>query len=411
MGDHAMLRAPAGGRDDRARRVHARLGPLTAQIIEHGGLFAVHQGARARRGQAAAAGTGAAADDHGREDPRRATSSTAQRRRYVKPGDAGAACASTAATRTSSRPRRCTPSSPRSTAPTTRSPTRRSSPSSRTTSSTPTACRDGAVLAEDPDAARHAARVPAADRRAGLLGASRRRVARHLPHRSRASSSSIRATSSRPPTSHTCMGGAVGRARLRRRRHRVRGARSTPGFTFVVGARVDPLRAHRPAAPGRHRQGRDALHPRQPRQAAAHARPRDGVRRRRACARCRPTSARRSPTWRPSARPRRGMVEVDDAMLAWIAARRPGVDVDDAAREGRRARSPARSYAGGVHAIDLVDDPRRWWRRPAIREAASRRDPTNGALRRRARRRAASTSPTAARAPPARETTSTCTRA
>ena len=33
--------------------------------------------------------------------------------------------------------------------------------------------------------------------------------------------------------SHTCMGGAQQRARLRRGRDRVRGARRSPGFTFV----------------------------------------------------------------------------------------------------------------------------------------------------------------------------------
>ena len=58
-------------------------------------------------------------------------------------------------------------------------------------------------------------------------------------------------------------------------------------------------------------------------------------------------------------------------MLRWIAARRPGVDVD-ALRATVVVPIPGRAYAGGVH----VDRPRRpsgrWWRHPAIPTTASR---------------------------------------
>ena len=104
-----------------------------------------------------------------------------------------------------------------------------------------------------------------------------------------------------------------------------------------------------------------------------------------------------------------GIVEADDATLAWIAARRPGVAVAGAARARRRPRS-RRDYAGGVHTIDLSTI------RPMVATPGDAAQgypvrPDQRRLHRRARRRAPSTSPTAARAPPAKKTTSRCTPA
>jgi 3-isopropylmalate/(R)-2-methylmalate dehydratase large subunit len=48
-----------------------------------------------------------------------------------------------------------------------------------------------------------------------------------------------------------------------------------------------------------------------------------------------------------------GLVEVDEATLAWIAARRPGTDLDRL-RRGVVFPDPGAEYGGGVHVIDLA---------------------------------------------------------
>src|SRR5690606_17236341 len=53
---------------------------------------------------------------------------------------------------------------------------------------------------------------------------------------------------------------------------------------------------------------------------------------------------------------RGAVMEVDDTMLEWIAARRPGVSVD-ALRGKVVAPDPGAHYAGGVHRIDLAEVP------------------------------------------------------
>ena len=84
-------------------------------------------------------------------------------------------------------------------------------------------------------------------------------------------------------------------------------------------------------------------------------------------------------------RPRRGIVEADDATLAWLAARRPGSRRRGAAR-AVVAPDRGAEYAGGVHTIDLVDDPADGGdaRRS---EKGIPSDPTNGAYVSRDRRR------------------------
>src|SRR5437762_13894058 len=49
---------------------------------------------------------------------------------------------------------------------------------------------------------------------------------------------------------------------------------------------------------------------------------------------------------------RGAVMEVDDIMLQWIAARRPGVAVD-ALREKVVTPDPGAEHAGGIHRIDL----------------------------------------------------------
>ena len=105
---------------------------------------------------------------------------------------------------------------------------------------------DGAVLAEDRDAARPAARVPGAHRRARLLGAATASRPASAT-RSRASSSSTRATSSRPPTATPAWAAATTRSPGASARPSTR-RWSTAGFTLRRGARVDPLRADGRAA-------------------------------------------------------------------------------------------------------------------------------------------------------------------
>jgi 3-isopropylmalate/(R)-2-methylmalate dehydratase large subunit len=72
-----------------------------------------------------------------------------------------------------------------------------------------------------------------------------------------------------------------------------------------------------------------------------------------------------------------GVVEADDATLAWLAARRPGVDV---AALKKRVVAPDRgaSYAGGVHTIDL-STMRPMVATPGDPQKGIPSDPTNGA--------------------------------
>jgi 3-isopropylmalate/(R)-2-methylmalate dehydratase large subunit len=53
---------------------------------------------------------------------------------------------------------------------------------------------------------------------------------------------------------------------------------------------------------------------------------------------------------------RGSIMECDDAMLEWIAERRPGTDID-ALRRRVVTPDPDAEYAGGVHTIDLADIP------------------------------------------------------
>jgi 3-isopropylmalate/(R)-2-methylmalate dehydratase large subunit len=72
-----------------------------------------------------------------------------------------------------------------------------------------------------------------------------------------------------------------------------------------------------------------------------------------------------------------GVVEADDATLAWIAARRPGANV---AELGKRIVAPDRgaAYAGGVHTIDL-STIRAMVATPGDPAKGIPSDPTNGA--------------------------------
>jgi 3-isopropylmalate/(R)-2-methylmalate dehydratase large subunit len=72
-----------------------------------------------------------------------------------------------------------------------------------------------------------------------------------------------------------------------------------------------------------------------------------------------------------------GVVEADEATLAWIAARRPGVSIDDLRR---RVVAPDREaeYAGGVHTIDLARIPP-MVATPGDQAKGIPSDPTNGA--------------------------------
>jgi 3-isopropylmalate/(R)-2-methylmalate dehydratase large subunit len=72
-----------------------------------------------------------------------------------------------------------------------------------------------------------------------------------------------------------------------------------------------------------------------------------------------------------------GVVEADEAMLAWIAARRPGTNLA-ALRAKVVAPDPGAEYAGGVHAIDL-SQIRPMVATPGDAEKGIPSDPTNGA--------------------------------
>ena len=72
-----------------------------------------------------------------------------------------------------------------------------------------------------------------------------------------------------------------------------------------------------------------------------------------------------------------GIVEADDRMLEWIAARRPGADV--AALRAKTVRpDPGAVYAGGVHAVDLAQI-RPMVATPGDPAKGVPSDPTNGA--------------------------------
>jgi len=72
-----------------------------------------------------------------------------------------------------------------------------------------------------------------------------------------------------------------------------------------------------------------------------------------------------------------GIVEADDRMLEWIAARRPGVSVEALRKKTVRA-DPGAAYAGGVHAIDL-SKVRPMVATPGDPARGIPSDPTNGA--------------------------------
>ena len=227
--------------------------------------------------------------------------------------------------------------------------------------------------------------------------------------RSRASSSSIRATSCRRPTRHTCMGGASGALAW--------GVGATEYAALALlglhadrGARVDPLRADRQAARRASTAkdvmlhilatyakreetlnrvmefGGDGLFALSPDERAtlanmatecSRARRGDGGRRH--------DAARGSPSGGPAS--------TVDALRAKVVTPDPGAH-----------------YDGGVHRIDLAAI------RADGRDAGRSRPRRSRAIRRTARSsprsaRSRSTSRTAARAPRASATTSTCTRA
>lgn len=74
---------------------------------------------------------------------------------------------------------------------------------------------------------------------------------------------------------------------------------------------------------------------------------------------------------------RSGVCEADDALLAWIAARRPGTTVE-ALRARAVAPDPGAEYAGGVHTIDLAAI-RPMVAHPGDPDRGVPSDPTNGA--------------------------------
>ena len=216
MGDHAMLRAPAARRERPARRVHARATTRSRAGHRDGGLFPFTKAFAARRGQAARRRTPRAAPMTIAEKILAAHVVGARRAGLREAGRRGLrARRRRLLPRVHDRPGRTT-SSTRSTAP----DYRLQNPAKFAVFEDHLIYADGvAPMApfspKIQDAARHAARVPAPDRRARLLGA-RRRLARHLPPgRARAviePGDFIQATDS-----HTCMGGAQQRARVGRR--------------------------------------------------------------------------------------------------------------------------------------------------------------------------------------------------
>jgi 3-isopropylmalate/(R)-2-methylmalate dehydratase large subunit len=73
-----------------------------------------------------------------------------------------------------------------------------------------------------------------------------------------------------------------------------------------------------------------------------------------------------------------GVCEADEAMIEWIAARRPGVSLE-ALRARSVAPDPGAHYAGGVHVIDLARI-RPMVATPGDPDRGIPSDPTNGAL-------------------------------
>ena len=190
----------------------------------------------------------------------------------------------------------------------------------------------------------------------------RRRVAGDLPLRSRARSSSIRATSSRRPTRTRAWAAPSGASRGRRL-DRVRGA-ATGGFTPLVVPESIASSSPGRLRPARRREGRDAPHPRDVREARGDVNRVMEFGGSRACSRC----ARRARHAREHGDrvPARGAViggRRDDARVDRGAA--AGVD-DRALRAKVVTPDPRRDYAGG-----MPDRSRRrscrWSRRRAIR--------------------------------------------
>src|SRR5437763_8381641 len=75
---------------------------------------------------------------------------------------------------------------------------------------------------------------------------------------------------------------------------------------------------------------------------------------------------------------RTAIVEADEKTFQWIAAMRPGVDVD-ALRARAVSPDPGAEYAGGVHTIDLAQ-VRPMVAHPGDPDRGIPSDPTNGAL-------------------------------
>ena len=73
-----------------------------------------------------------------------------------------------------------------------------------------------------------------------------------------------------------------------------------------------------------------------------------------------------------------GICEVDERTVAWIAARRPGVDADELLRKAVQP-DPGAEYAGGIHVIDL-SAIRPMVATPGDASRGIPSDPTNGAL-------------------------------
>ena len=192
--------------------------------------------------------------------------------------------------------------------------------------------------------------------------------------------------------SHTCMGGSVGRARLRGGGHRVRGPaplRASPSWRCPSPS----ASSSRARSAGSHGQGRDALHPGAPREAAGDPRPRDGVRRAPASRSLSPDERATLANMATECSAKAGVVEADEATLRWIVRAPPGDEPRVAAGAGggagpgralRRRRSrhrPRRDPADG-------GDPRRPRRRDPLgsHERRLRRRAARGARRHRLRR-------------------------
>ena len=259
MGDHEHAPAAAGGRGDPARRVLRGVGPDHPARHPPRRPVPVLEGARRRRGGAAAPGHRPAADDHGREDPRPASPRDERGPRYVKPGDAVVVA----------RRRRLHPRVHHRPGPL-----------------LPGAGVRGGLPGQEPGQVRRLRGPPDLRRRGAQdarLRATRSRPCAQL-QREFQRHTGVRDFSAKDgispgichevarehiidpgdfiqaTDSHTCMGGVNNALDLGRRRDRVRRP-GPPGLHAGRGAGVDPLRADRQARAGGHRQGPDALHP------------------------------------------------------------------------------------------------------------------------------------------------------